>query len=65
MVAAELSVELYKYQILEVFWRFFVRTVARGHETWAQKKRQNPWVFFQFFMVADELSVELYKNQIL
>ena len=28
MVAAELSVELYKNQILEVFWRLFVRPVA-------------------------------------
>ena len=30
MVTAELSAELYKNQILEVFWRFFVRTVAAG-----------------------------------
>ena len=28
MVAAELFAELYKNQILEVFWRFFVRPVA-------------------------------------
>ena len=30
MVAAELSAELYKNQILEVFWRFFARPVAAG-----------------------------------
>ena len=30
MAAAELSVELSKNQILEVFWRFFARPVAAG-----------------------------------
>ena len=62
MVAAELSVELYKYQMLVVFWRFFGRSrpIAKSEH---KKNVGNLWFFINFLWSPAELSVELYKYQ--